>query len=152
MKYGFALVGFFISLPFLHAAENFPKSCKPLVIKTNALIIKSGEPLVVLINNRTKNDLWLVHPSSTAGAQAGWTSRMETDKWTALVVNKKTFTLHCIESRPGHEQEISCQEAVAACAFSDVKPAKKMQTTRFAGENLSLATVLDHLGENGFKW
>src|ERR1700758_2567039 len=106
----------------LMAAESIlPKGCQAVKVQGNSVTVEAEKNSLVFIHNLTEVDLWIVHPVDDPGASAGWTSRLQANKWSALSLEKGPFVLNCIESRPGHEQQIPCEEAIAVCSWKKVK-------------------------------
>ena len=80
--------------------------------------------------------------------------------WAALELssaelNDKTLQFHCVESRPGHEQEVSCQGMLKACRWQNFKDSKERRSGEgifWAGVNLnSLPSLKQQLQVSGIK-
>lgn len=136
----------------LYAAENFPKGCKPLAVQGESIQLSSGRPTLVLLHNLSSTDLWVTHPVSEPNASAGWSTRLQAKNWTALALNEKSFDLSCIESRPGHEQQIACAGVLVACQWKKVTSPKSAASTYWAVEDTSLSQLLAQLGGRGFTF
>lgn len=132
------------------AEEVFPVGCKPLVVKNELVKLSAKKPTLVMIHNLSSMDLWVTHPVSESSANAGWSSRLQTGNWSALALDKKSFELSCIESRPGHEQQVPCVGLLAACQWPKVTMPKKETGTFWAGEDMSLSALTAHVGSRGF--
>lgn len=132
------------------AEETLPASCKPFTPKDDALILSAEKPLIVMIHNVSKSELWITHPVAEASASAGWTSRLQADHWSALALDKKNFELSCIESKPGHEQQLPCSAAISLCLWDAVTFPADNSGTFWAGEDLSLTKLISHLTSRGF--
>lgn len=145
MIYWLALLSLLITTPGL-AKNNFPASCKPILIKKESFLVGDSKPQLILINNRAKTDIWITHPVEDPSTSAGWSTRLEPEKWAALTVDKPSFELTCIESTPGHEQQIPCINTVAACQWPTLPSSQKNVGTLWAAENLSLSNLLERLG------
>lgn len=133
-----------------YAEEVFPAGCKPIVVQGDLVKLSSDKPTIVMIHNLSTMDLWITHPVSDPGASAGWSSRLQTENWSALALNNKSFTLSCIESKPGHEQQVPCAGAVGICQWVGVTMPKKPTGTFWAGEDLPLSALIAHIGSRGF--
>lgn len=142
------LLLFFVQI--VSAEEVFPPSCKPLVVDKESVLLQAKKPIVVLIHNLSSSDLWITHPVSEPSASAGWSSHLEAGNWSALSVNKESFELSCIESKPGHEQQVPCAGVVVVCKWTTIKMPEKLTGTFWAGENISLQALIAHLGGRGF--
>ncbi len=130
--------------------EALPKGCQPIQVAGESLVLKAKKTDLIFIQNLTSNDMWITHPVVEANASAGWTSRLESDNWTALVVNKKNFALNCIESKPGHEHQISCEGAIAVCRWKAPKIPADQKGTFWVSENLTLSALKAAVGARGF--
>ena len=133
-----------------YAEEIFPAGCTPLVVHDELLKLVADKPALVMVHNLSKIDLWITHPVSDPSASAGWSSRLQAGNWSALALDKKSFELSCIESRPGHEQQAPCGGLLAVCQWSDVSAPKAESGTFWAGEDLTLSALMAHVGSRGF--
>lgn len=133
-----------------HAESTLPEGCAAIKVQGRALTLKLKDAKLIFIHNITNADLWITHPVTDAHASAGWSSRLQAEHWSALAVEKSPFTLTCIESRPGHEQEIPCKDAIAVCQWADATIPKKDKGTFWAAEDLSLAGLTAAVGARGF--
>jgi hypothetical protein len=132
------------------AESTLPVGCQAIKVQGETVTLKSKNSQLVFIHNLTPTDLWITHPVTDPGASAGWTSRLQTDHWSALAVDKPPFLLSCIESSPGHEQQIPCKNAIAVCQWDGVQNPTKEQGTFWAGEDMSLAALTAAIGARGF--
>ena len=133
-----------------HADEIFPSGCKPLTVHEELMTFSAEKPIVVMIHNLSTIDIWITHPVSEPSASAGWSSRLQAGNWSALALDKKSFELSCIESRPGHEQQVPCAGLLAACQWTSVKTPKSESGTFWAGEDMTLTALKAHVGSRGF--
>jgi hypothetical protein len=131
------------------AEEQNILSCKPIRLKGESTLLSTKKPLLMMIHNLSDADLWITHPVSEASANAGWSSRLQAGNWSALALDISSFELSCIESKPGHEQQVPCSGVISICRWPVTMP-KKSPGTYWAGENMALAGLLGHLGTNGF--
>lgn len=132
------------------AGEIFPVGCTPLVVHDELIKLSADKPVVVMIHNLSKMDIWMTHPESEPSANAGWSSHLQAGHWSALALDKKIFELSCIESRPGHEQQVPCAGLVVACQWLNAKMPKKESGTFWAGEDMILSALTAHVGSRGF--
>ncbi len=134
----------------VNAADNFPATCNPVAVQKDSPVLQAKQAQVVLIHNISTSDLWITHPVKDPGASAGWSSHLEADNWSALVVDKDSFELNCIESKPGHEQQVPCVGLISVCEWPGVKIPADAKGTFWAGENLPLQTLTAQLGGHGY--
>ena len=74
----------------------------------------------MMIHNISEMDLWITHPISDPSAGAGWSSRLQSKRWSAFALGSQSFELSCIESKPGHEQQVPCAGALVVCQWPNV--------------------------------
>ncbi len=134
----------------LFAESSFPKGCSAVVVKGQTVTLKAKHNKIVFIHNVAGSDLWVTHPVSSEGAGAGWTSRIQADHWSALAIDKPNFILGCIESKPGHEQEIPCEGAILVCQWAHVNAPKGEKGTFWAAEDQTLNALTSAVGSRGF--
>lgn len=140
-----------LSISTVVMASSVPIGCAPIKIQGEALTIKTKKPSLIFMQNLSENNLWLTHPLADPGASAGWTSQLQSEHWSALVVTEASFVLHCTESRPGHEQQIPCEDALMACVWKKVKIPSQAKGTFWAAEDKSLAELKAAVLAAGFK-
>jgi hypothetical protein len=140
-----------VSLSFFsHAESTLPKGCEAIPVQKASVALKAKHGQLVFIHNISEYDLWITHPVASQGASAGWTSRLQKDNWSALVIDKPSFVLSCIESKPGHEQQIPCAGAIALCQWKKVKITKKEPGSFWVSEDLSLKGLRAAIGSRGY--
>jgi hypothetical protein len=135
--------------PMGFAEEIYPSGCTPLVVQEEQVMLSSKKPVLILFHNVSKLDLWLTHPVAEANAKAGWSSRLQTEHWSALALDAMQFQVSCIESKPGHEQQVPCPAVLTVCQW-DMNKKHAASGTFWAAEDSTLSTLTAHLGRNGF--
>jgi hypothetical protein len=128
---------------------SFPKKCKPVRVQGNSVVVDVKKGNLLFIHSTAKNDLWLTHPVNNPSASAGWTSRIQPDHWSALALDKSSFEITCIESRPGHEQQTPCEGMIAVCQWKKIKIPEG--GTFWAGEDRALSALIAALGGRGIN-
>ncbi len=134
----------------LFAESTLPVGCEPIAVQGESVTLKSKNNKLIFIHNLTSSDLWITHPVTNPGASGGWTTRLQSDNWSALAVDKPPFELNCIESRPGHEQQVPCEGSIAVCQWKGVKTPKGDQGTFWVAEDMSLSALTAAIGARGF--
>ncbi len=135
------------------AESTLPAGCQAKTVQGESVTLKTKEAGLFFIHNLTKSDLWITHPLTNPGASAGWTTRLQAGNWSALALNKGAFIVNCVESRPGHEQQMPCEGSIAVCQWNakGVKiPANAKKTTFWAAEDMSLSGLTAAVGARGF--
>lgn len=134
-----------------HAEIVMPQDCKPVTIEGETVQLSTLTPQVFLVHNMSNMDLWVTRPVAEAGAAAGWSSRLQAGNWSAFALNEKAFELSCIESKPGHEQQVPCSGVLLVCEWAGVKqPADLKNGTYWAGEDMSLTALKTYIARRGF--
>lgn len=134
------------------AKEVLPEGCKAMPVKGDVALLRASKPTLVMIHNISDTELWVTHPVSEPTASAGFSSRLEVDHWSALMLQDSSFELSCIESKPGHEQQVACTHVIAVCQWPEVKTSEeRTNQTYWAGENMTLSALNAYLGRSGFE-
>lgn len=139
---------FVISLFTLCFSQTFALQNCELIAENSKLTAK--KPTLYLIHNKFSAKLWLTHPLKYQSANAGWSSQIAKDRWSAIKITQD-FLVRCIESAPGHEQVIPCNKALEVCELSDFDFSKSQQGAYWVGENMKLDALLKHIENRGFK-
>ncbi len=132
------------------AESVLPSGCQAIAVQGESLTLQAKKNKIIFIHNITQHDLWITHPASDQGASAGWSSRLQSSNWSALALDKGPFELSCIESRPGHEQQIPCEGAIEVCQWDKVKFPENSKGTFWASEDMSLSALTATIGGRGF--
>lgn len=149
MRIVISLLGLIFS-SMIYSAVTLPAACQPLPVEGQTVTLKTKKAHLVLVHNVSQTDLWVTHPVTNPSASAGWSSRLQTKHWSALVVNQSPFELSCIESKPGHEQQIPCAGAITLCQWKGGKVPTRGHSTFWAAENMSLPALKIALVGRGF--
>lgn len=145
------LIGLMIGSWIVHAQEIFPTGCVPSVVSGALLSLSTKKPLIIMIHNLSNNDIWVTHPETNPSASAGWSSRLQAGKWSALALDSsKAFALSCIESQPGHEQQIPCAGVLAVCKWPNATMPEHTSGTFWAGEDMALSPLTAYIERRGF--
>ena len=137
-----------IIFPILHAEHSKPeaiKPCKPIVVNKDPVVLSSDKPVIIMVHNPSANALWITH-SSSPHSSTSFSSLLDPGRWSALRLNGKdgAFELNCVESRPGHEQQVPCIGLISLCQSALAKVDKTMETA-LLGENMELTALKEQL-------
>ena len=124
------------------ATEVLPPGCSPLVI-SDLIALTASKPRLILVHNLSNTTLWLIANKHEL------TSALNSELWTALHLDDQALTLNCIESKPGHEQEIACENRISVCEWAYSKKPDHFSTVFWAAENMELAPLIAYLGRRG---
>jgi hypothetical protein len=139
-----------LSSSVMAAESTLPVGCQAVKVQGDVVTVEAKKNSLVFIHNLTSADLWITHPVADPGASAGWTSRIKGEQWSALSLDKGPFVLNCIESRPGHEQQVPCEGAIAVCQWKKAKFPENAQGTFWAAEDMSLSALTAAVGARGY--
>ncbi len=134
------------------AQSSLPVGCLAVTVQGEDLRLKSKKNKVVFIHNLTTADLWLTHTVAHSTIPSAWASRLQREHWSALAVDQLPFVLSCIESRPGHEQQLPCAGAIAVCEWPKVElpgSEKGELSTFWIEEDKSLSALTAALSARG---
>lgn len=133
-------------------AMELPQNCHLVSIKSENMNLKGQKERLIFIHNMSKMDLYLSHISKDdPGVQAGWTSRINKNKWNVLKLGKKEMTFQCVEFKPGHEQQISCQNILSVCQIVPAEKPVNDKGNYWVAENQSLSKILETVSSRGFQ-
>jgi hypothetical protein len=135
--------------PVLHAAEFLPAGCVPIVVE-QLIQFPADKPGLMMIHNLSTTTIWLIPETPPTDPDANWNSALARGHWSALNLDNNSLALHCIESKPGHEQEIPCGERIAVCQWIPSAHPDKPKGIFWAGENQALTPLIAYLGRQGF--
>ena len=131
-----------------HAEEIFPAHCTPFVVDSEYVQLPAAKSMVTMIHNLSNGDLWVTHAAAAPGAS--WSSQLHAGNWSALVLPEEPLELSCIESIPGHEQQVSCAGVLAVCQWPATTLPKKPSDTPWAAQDMLLAPLIAYIGRQGF--
>lgn len=145
------LFGLFLLSSSTFAESILPPKCEAVAVVGESVTVQAKKNKLIFIHNITNTDLWITEQSDPLGETSQLTGRLQTDKWSALGLTKGSLILNCIESRPGHEQQIPCEGAIAVCLWNKATfPPNHEHSNFWAGEDQSLPGITATLGAHGF--
>jgi len=74
---------------------------------------------IFFIKNNAAKSIWLDHPTHKT-ANAGWSSYLRPNNWSALLLDTKTFEMSCATIEPGKVNYLVCKDALQICAPSHI--------------------------------
>ncbi|OGV33191.1 MAG: hypothetical protein A3E88_04855 [Legionellales bacterium RIFCSPHIGHO2_12_FULL_35_11] len=137
---------------FIYAEEIYPSGCLPVVIKGNSLILSAEKYNIIAVHNLSKGELWVINPGYETGFNP-LSSKLQAEKWSSLVLNKQlnSYILNCIESSPGHEQQISCRDTLAVCYWPKALVPENRKGIFWIGEDMDMLPLTAYLWRLGFS-
>lgn len=133
-------------LPTTFAAE--PKCINvPLTIEGNNITLPGTPnpkaPIIYFFQNKSLQSLWIDHPDREhRGASAGWASYLRPGNWSAIVLNKKNFSVSCSMIQPGKVVPLNCAKTLSVCTFQNITSAKPLEGNYWLAEDKKWESVL----------
>lgn len=148
-------------LTVLFGATNVAEAgitCTPITLKAHDknIILPGVDDVhssqIYLMQNVSKQSLWLDHPNERhRSASAGWSSYLLPGKWSALLVNRKNFTISCAEIQPGKVDYQNCSKAITVCTPHVASFDSKRKGSYWLVEDQSWEDLLKALDKRGVK-
>ena len=133
----------------MQAEEVFPAGCEPLVVRNNQIELPTAvKSSIIMLHNLSTTDLWVTYSAIEHSVATKASQHLTTGNWSAFALKKESFAFNCIESRPGHEQQIACVDVLAVCQWPHGKGPEK--TSFLIAENMSLSSLIAYIGRKGF--
>lgn len=132
-------------------ASAFPRGCEPQRnAKKNVTFEAKGQRLFY-VHNQNAQTVYLAFINRTGTAHAGWTSKIDADKWSALTLDDRTLTFHCVETKPGSEQRVACRSVIGVCLQNNVQFDKNSQGSYWVAENEDLDLINEKVFARGIS-
>lgn len=78
--------------------------------------VDAKTPIVYFFQNKSLQSVWIDHPDQKRrGASAGWASYLRPGNWSAIVLNKKNFSVSCAMIQPGKVELLDCSKTLYVC-------------------------------------
>jgi hypothetical protein len=144
-------------VPVFAQTPALPSQCKVSGLhyeKNQVVFFKqhTAKPRLYMIQNISKNTVWLTHDNGGRGMGAGWDSQITSQHWSALLMTKPNFKLSChVQAKNGRIKKIVCQKAIRVCQFSWLYSKNPVSGGYWVGENLTLPNLMGRIHERGFE-
>ncbi len=145
----------FIVCIFMYGCRAFAtENCTPLhfTVENNDMVLE-GNPKtatqVFFFHNKSEKSLFLDRGGDNPGASAGWSTYLRPDNWSVLLLNKKTFTVHCTRIEPGNVITLSCKDMIEVCTPPTLTLNKKFKGNFWLVEDKSFENVAKILERKG---
>lgn len=127
-------------------AESFnPKGCRTVSLQNGALTLTKIRPARIFMHNTTGAKLWVTHPDTDINNKVNWLSQIQAGHWSILALSRPSFALICIESQPGHEQQVPCESVLDFCALSKDTHNEVDKKTMWLAEDITKTLLKDYL-------
>ena len=107
--------------------------------------IEKYTQVMYFFKNQTQQSIWLDHPVRHASASAGWSSYIHPGHWSAIVVNRRDFTISCAVIKPGKVDYLDCSRALSVCSPKPV-PMLHGKSTYWVAEDKPWDDLLKAIG------
>jgi hypothetical protein len=154
MRYGFLSVFFIIFLGIFNSVQaGSTPPCTLAKVKVqdkNILLLAAGgtKQVYVIQNARTKG-LWIDHPVARPSASAGWSSYVRAGNWSALVVDRKEFTISCAVIQPGKVEYQDCVHTISVCSPKEALFKSATKGTYWLAEDKPLDELVKAAAKRG---
>lgn len=132
-------------------------SCTPIDIKSqNKVLVLPGPEdkqasIVYFFKNKTTKSIWIDHPVERASASAGWSSYLRSGNSSALLVNRKNFTISCDLIKPGKVEALDCEKSISVCTVPQITVSSTRKGTYWLAEDKSWDDLLKALEKRNVK-
>lgn len=110
-----------------------------MTVGAKIILNKEAKSHLFVFHNTSKQSLWLVHESAHPSASAGWTSQIDPDRWTVLLLSKANFALTChlVNSKTA-QASVSCKRYVSVKKMKNYQiPDKAKNMSYWVVENVT---------------
>lgn len=138
------VLGFFKPL----CAEEFlPKGCHALP-QGDDLKLTSNKGQLFFIHSLSRYEIWLANPQ-----QQRFTTSIVPGLWSVFYAPKFESSWRCIQSEPGHEQKVACQQVLAVCQWSVKAPDENLQKNNaWQAYNMRYSEISAYLQRMGWQF
>lgn len=130
----------------------FPKGCNPLSGIKNTITFNAKGQALYFIHNKGMFPIYLAFTNTTGTAHAGWTTKLDSQQWSALTLEDRSLPFRCIEEKPGSEQRVSCERVVEACLYVKVIFNKKNKGSYWVADNDTLEMIDEKVRAQGIQF
>lgn len=129
----------------------------PIKIQDKNFILPGPDPAhkhasqVYFFYNISKQSLWLDHPVEHRSASAGWSSYIQPQRWSAMLVDRQNFAVSCAQIKPGEVNYQSCEKVIKVCIPKADSFNAKRKGSYWLVEDKAWTDLLQGLEKRGFK-
>ena len=149
-----------LMIGLLTASVSFASAikCVPVEVKAEGKEIILPGPdqprtaKVYFFKNLTKQSVWIDHPVTHASStSAGWSSYLRADNSSAMLVNRKNFSISCALIKPGKVEMLNCAKTISVCMPSEVVMTSSRKGTYWLAEDKPWDDLLKALNKRGVQ-
>jgi hypothetical protein len=109
--------------------------------------------VVYFLQNKSLQSLWIDHPDQKRrGVSAGFASYLRPGNWSAVVLNKKNFSVSCSMIQPGKVEPLDCSKTLSICAAQNITTEKPLEGNFWLTEDKTWESFLHALGKRGVSF
>jgi len=129
----------------------------PFKIEGKNIILPGAEhsktSVVYFFQNKSLQSLWIDHIDQTGrGMNAGWGSYIRPSHWSALVLNKKSFSVTCSMIQPDKVEPLDCSKTLAVCAPQNIVTPTPLEGNYWLAEDKNWDNFLHALEKRGVSF
>ena len=114
--------------------------------------ITRPEAHLYIIHNLDKTHFWLNHDSEDP-MNAGWSSQIGADHWSAIQMSQTKFNLTCTEITSAGTKELDCARLLRVCLVTNVQsPAKDQLSSYWVAEDQTRPDFYKAIVARGFSF
>lgn len=147
---------FFLFTLNSYAIIASPESCAPVAFKieNNDIVLTNNSEQrkisqVYFITNKSPQSTFIEHPTANPGASAGWSTFIRPGNWSALVLNKKNFAVHCAMIQPGKVIPLDCSKTITVCRPKSLTTKTPFKGNYWLAEDKNWETFVNVLAKKG---
>lgn len=108
---------------------------------------------IYFLHNISPKSLWIDHPQEgKQSLKAGWSSFVQPDRWSAILINKKEFAINCAVIEPGKVNYQNCSKTITVCMPKDAKYDSKRKGSYWLAEDKSYEDLIVALEKRGIEF
>ncbi len=144
----YLLISFAFLMSFFSFSKEFlPKDCHAVPID-ETIALSQQKNHILLMHSLSNYEIWLANPK-----QSRLTVSLVPGEWSAFYAPKDKAQWFCIQSQPGHEQKVPCQQVLALCDWSATAPKKEIsKINSWVANNLSYSELHAYLQRIGWQF
>ncbi len=135
---------FFVLIQFFSVSVfSFPKDCLTEPLKEKLTLTKAA---AVLIQNKSKNNIYLSYENTTGTASAGYSTELKPNSWSLAQLNsEKSISYRCLEAGTGFVQRVFCSKVLTICVYKKKPKALQDIDAFWVYESVSLPFIEEKL-------
>ncbi|MEM7008724.1 MAG: hypothetical protein AAF462_06255 [Thermodesulfobacteriota bacterium] len=140
------------------SSAEFPPSCTEsgFTYEDNNLVLNeaTSDENVYLINNSSASQIMInIPPKKDPGADAGWSSMLGANKWSAIAISTENFKFSCYNlPSSGGEENLNCKEVLSVCKFKQADLGSAGSGSFWLAEDKPLNGILATMKSRGVSW